>query len=125
MRSKIHHSKSGKAAKKLSISQPKGKQVVSPTQWDLQSWLLSLLSISVIGIGANAMVNSQINAVQDNKLKNIQSAISGKMTDRYTGSDHRAYVEFDSLRANNMNKQISNNQESIQALEEQINRSGL
>jgi hypothetical protein len=87
----------------------------------LQSALLGVLTLAVGGFGATTIQSSKDIAVLITQVENIQKDLHGKMSDRYTGNDHRAYSEFDSLRADNLRDMMLRNQDRIKAVEDRIN----
>ena len=87
----------------------------------MQSWLLGLLTLSVVGFGATTINTSKDVAVIKTQVANIQSGLAEKMGDRYTGTDHNAYREFDSLRADNMQLMIDHNRGLIKELSDRLN----
>ena len=95
---------------------------VTPVIWErhLQSGLLGLLSIASVAMAGAAITAQEDIAVVKNDVRYIQERLSSKMDDRWTGSDHRAYSEFDALRANNISKDIERNAQRIKELEERL-----
>ena len=85
----------------------------------LQSVLLGILTIVVVGFGTTTITASRDIAVIKTEMINLQVSLQDKMGDRYTGTDAEAYKEFDALRATNMQTMIEYNQQRIKDLEEQ------
>jgi len=82
----------------------------------LQSWLLGILTLTVLGFGASTISASRDIAVIRTEITNIQVSMQDKMGDRYTGSDAAAYREFDALRAENMKMRIEQNSQRIKEM---------
>ena len=93
------------------------------SSWEkhLQTWLLGILTIVVIGFGATTIDTSKDVAVIKTQVDNIQVGLADKMGDRYTGTDAKAYREFDSLRADNMMIMINHNRALIKELTDRMN----
>ena len=93
------------------------------SSWEkhLQTWLLGILTIVVIGFGATTIDTSKDVAVIKTQVDNIQTGLAEKMGDRYTGTDANAYREFDSLRADNMLLMINHNRALIKELNDRMN----
>ena len=93
------------------------------SSWEkhLQTWLLGILTIVVIGFGATTIGTSKDVAVIKTQVDNIQTGLDEKMGDRYTGTDAKAYREFDSLRADNMMIMINHNRALIKELTDRMN----
>ena len=87
----------------------------------LQSLLLGILTIVVIGFGSKTIQTAQDAAVIKTEVENIQQQIQDRMGDRYTGTDAQAYREFDSLRADNLLLQIQQNRARLKEIEERLN----
>ena len=84
----------------------------------LQSALLGILTIVVVGFGSTTITASRDIAVIKTQMINLQVSLHDKMGDRYTGTDAKAYREFDALRATNMKTMIEYNQQRINKLEQ-------
>ena len=97
--------------------------VAETSGWErhLQSILLGILVIVVIGFGSETIRSARDVAVIKTEVVNIQLQMQDKMGDRYTGSDARAYREFDKLRADNMLLMINQNRVLIKDLEARFN----
>ena len=87
----------------------------------MQSLLLGLLTVVVIGFGKTTIDASKDIAVIKADVRNIQNNMTDKMGDRYTGTDAAAYREFDTLRAVNMQVKINDNAKRIKDLEDRFN----
>jgi hypothetical protein len=87
----------------------------------LQTWMLGLLTLAVLGFGRETILSSNDIGVIKVQVDHIQASIREKMGDRYTGSDHRAYSELDSLRSSNTEKMVLRNQVRIKELEDRLN----
>lgn len=87
----------------------------------LQSLLLGLLTVVVIGFGSKTIQTAQDAAVIKKEVENLQQQITDRMGDRYTGADANAYQKFDELRANNMLLLIRQNLAAIRGIEERLN----
>ena len=86
----------------------------------LQSGLLGLLSVASIAIASATIQAREDIAVVKSDVRYIQISIGDKMADRWTASDHRAYSEFDTLRVENLRKDIERNTSRIKGLEDSI-----
>lgn len=90
-----------------------------PVLWErhLQSGLLALLSIASVAITTATISAGEDIAVVKNDLQYIQGQLDIRMGDRWTASDHRAYAEFDALRAENVRKDVERIAQLIKELE--------
>jgi len=87
----------------------------------LQSWLLGLLTLAVMGFGASTISAARDIAVIRAEVTNMQQQMVDRMGDRYTGTEHAAYREFDKLRADNMLLMIQQNRVRLKELEQRSN----
>jgi hypothetical protein len=100
------------------VDEPNG---ASGWERHLQSLLLGLLTLAVLGFGSRTITSSENIAVLVEQVEAIKTDLKGKMSDRYTGNDHRAYSEFDALRAAHMQAQLERLEKRMKELEDRLN----